>query len=90
MSESGPRTAIQVEIAGEEYTLRAEADEEYARRCAALVDERMRKVAERGGVSGKNAAIMAALDLSDELLRERARIGERLQGLTARIEAELE
>ncbi len=90
MSDTDPRTAIRVEIAGEEYTLRAEADEEYARRCAALVDERMRKVTGKGGVSAKNAAIMAALDLSDELLRVRARIGERLQGLTARIEAELE
>ena len=90
MSETGPRTAIRVEIAGEQYTLRADADEEYTRRCAALVDERMRTVAEKGGVSAKNAAIMAALSLSDELLRERARIGERLQGLAAHIEAELD
>ena len=90
MSETGPRTAIRVEIAGEEYTLRADADEAYTRRCAALVDERMRKVAKRGGVSAKNAAIMAALALSDELLRERARVGARLQGLTTSIEAELD
>ncbi len=89
MSEIGPRTAIRVEIAGEEYTLRADADEEYTRRCAALVDERMKTVSEKGGVSTKNAAIMAALALSDELLRERSRIGDRLNGLTARIEAEL-
>ena len=89
MSELGPRTAIRVEIAGEEYTLRADADEEYTRRCAALVDERMKTVSEKGGVSTKNAAIMAALALSDELLRERSRIGDRLKGLTARIDAEL-
>lgn len=90
MSDTEPRTAIRVEIAGEEYTLRAEADEEYARRCAALVDERMRKVTGKGGASAKHAAIMAALDLSDELLRVGARIGERLQGLTASIEKELD
>ncbi len=90
MSEIGPRTAIRVEIAGEEYTLRADADEEYTRRCAALVDERMKTVSAKGGVSTKNAAIMAALALSDELLRERSRIGDRLKGLTARIDAELE
>lgn len=89
MTETGPRTAIRVEIAGEEYTLRAEADEEYTRRCAALVDERMKAVSAKSGVSVKNAAIMAALSLSDELLRERARVGDRLQGLTARIESEL-
>ena len=37
------RTAVRVEIAGEEYTIRSDADEEYTRRCAALVDERMRR-----------------------------------------------
>ncbi len=90
MSEDALRTSIRVEIAGESYTLRADADEEYTRRCAALVDERMSAVAEQGGVSAKNAAILAALSLSDELLRQRAQLSDRMEALTARIEAELE
>lgn len=90
MSENTLRTSIRVEIAGESYTLRADADEEYTRRCAALVDERMSAVAEQSGVSAKNAAILAALSLSDELLRQRAQLAERIAALTARIEAELE
>lgn len=90
MSEDTPRTSIQVEIAGESYALRADADEEHTRRCAALVDERMSAVAERTGASAKNAAILAALSLSDELLRQRAEVRDRAQALTARIEAELE
>ncbi len=90
MSDEAPRTSIRVEIAGEPYTLRAEADEEYARRCAALVDERMSAVSRQGGVTAKNAAILAALSLSEELLRQRARVTDRLGVLTARIEAELE
>ena len=89
MSETGPRTAIRVQIAGDEYTLRAEVDEGHARRCAALVDDRMRQAAEKGSVSAKNAAMSAALDLADQLLKERSRIGDRLQGLAARIDAEL-
>ena len=90
MSEEAPRTSIRVEIAGESYTLRADADEEYTRRCAALVDERMSAVGDPSGASTKNAAILAALSLSDELLRQRAQVGDRLKALAARIEAELE
>ena len=89
MSEDDGRTTISVEIAGERYTLRADADEEHTRRCAALVDDRMNEVSERGGVSAKNAAILAALSLSDELLRQRAQLSDRLQALTSRIEDEL-
>lgn len=90
MSEEAARTSIRVEIAGEWYTLRADADEEYTRRCAALVDERMSAVSEQTGVSAKNAAILAALSLSDELLRRQSQVSDRLRSLTARIEAELE
>ena len=43
------RTSVRVTIAGEQYTLRTDADEAYTRRCAALVDERMRAI---GGQSG--------------------------------------
>ena len=89
MSEDAPRTSIRVEIAGEWYTLRADADEEYTRRCAALVDERMSAVSEQTGVTAKNAAILAALSLSDELLRQQSQVNDRLRALAARIEAEL-
>ena len=88
-SGAEPRTSILVEIAGESYTLRADADEDHTRRCAALVDDHMKAVSRDGGVSAKNAAILAALSLSDELLRQRAQAGERIRALTARIHAEL-
>ena len=42
--EPGGYTAITVELAGEQYTLRTDADEAYARRCAALVDARMKAI----------------------------------------------
>jgi len=48
-SPGAARTAIGVKIAGESYTLRAAANEEHTRRCAALVDERMSAVAGRSG-----------------------------------------
>ncbi|MCY3547152.1 MAG: cell division protein ZapA [Gemmatimonadetes bacterium] len=88
MSESsgGSRKAIQVRIAGETYTLRTDADEEYARRCAALVDERMREIGGETGLDAKKTAILAALALSDELFRQEARTRARATVLAGRIE----
>jgi cell division protein ZapA len=91
MNEAAPgsRAAVEVEIAGEKYTLRTDADEEYTRRCAALVDERMRQIGGHG-LDRKNAAIMTALSLSDELFRQEARIRDRAGALAGRIEQALE
>ena len=85
----GSRVAVEVEIAGEKYTLRTDADEEYTRRCAALVDERMRLIGGHG-LDRKNAAIMTALSLSDELFRQEARIRDRAGALAGRIQQALE
>ncbi len=91
MNEAAPgsRSAVEVEIAGEKYSLRTDADEEYTRRCAALVDERMRQIGGHG-LDRKNAAIMTALSLSDELFRQEARIRDRSRALAGRIEEALQ
>ncbi len=61
-----------VTIYGSEYTLKGDADPEYVREVARFVDERMKEVA--GTVStaalGK-VAILAAVNIADELLREK-------------------
>ena len=85
----GSRAAVEGKIAGEKYTLRTDADEEYTRRCAALVDERMRQVG-GSGLDRKNAAIMTALSLSDEVFQQEARIRDRSRALAGRIEEALE
>ena len=89
MSEEGAAgyTTIAVELAGEQYTLRTDADEAYTRRCAALVDARMKEIAGDPGPFAKKAAIMAALSLADELLRQEAGVQARSGALVARIEA---
>ncbi len=62
--------SVTVTIFGREYTLRGEADPEYVRRIAAFVDERMGEVA-RGGVGATDkVAILAAVNIADELFRE--------------------
>lgn len=88
--EAGGHTAITVEIAGERYTLRTDADEEYSRRCAAMVDARMRAISGDPGPIAKKTAIMAALALADELLKQQAGIREQSRALAERIESAIE
>ncbi|MDE2763806.1 MAG: cell division protein ZapA [Gemmatimonadota bacterium] len=81
----GSRTTVRVEIAGDKYTLRTDADEEYTRRCAALVDERMRAIGGESGLSAKKTAIMAALSLSDDLLQQQERFRDGALALSGRL-----
>ncbi|MDH3222569.1 MAG: cell division protein ZapA [Gemmatimonadota bacterium] len=70
------KASVKVEIAGEEYTLRTNANESYTLRCAALVNERMEEIRAASGLDRTKTAIMAALSLSDDILQERARLEE--------------
>lgn len=68
---SEPRD-ITVSIFGSRYTLRSEADAEFLSSLAAEVDARMREAASAGGAAGADRiAVLAALNLADELVRER-------------------
>jgi len=70
------KASVKVEIAGEEYTLRTNADESYTLRCAALVNDRMEEIRTASGLDRTKTAIMAALSLSDDILQEQARLEE--------------
>lgn len=87
MSEAS-KASVKVEIAGEEYTLRTNADESYTLRCAALVNDRMEEIQGASGLDRTKTAIMAALSLSDDVLQERARMEEmrsQVAGATERL-----
>jgi cell division protein ZapA len=66
--------STRVRIVGEEYTIRSEVPPEHTRAVAAHVDAAIRKVLESPAITdpGK-AAILAAMSITDELFRERAR-----------------
>ena len=89
MSEEGTagHTEITVEIAGERYTLRTDADEAHARRCAAVVDARMKEIGGDPGPFARKAAIMAALSLADDLFKIGAGVRRRARALAESIEA---
>ncbi len=88
------RTVTRVEIAGDEYTIRTEASEEYARECARYVDETIREIMSRGGlVEAHKAAILAALALADQLFQARDGAETLRSGVaerSARLRAEIE
>lgn len=62
--------AYQVEIFGQTYSLRADADEDHVRKVAALVDQKMREIAANSrSVSTLQISVLAALDLASEFLQ---------------------
>ena len=66
------RTVVKVRIMGDEYTLRTEASAEHTRAVAEHVDRTIRAVISGSStVETHKAAILAALQITEELFRER-------------------
>jgi cell division protein ZapA len=82
---SDMKNAVTVRIAGEEHAIRANAEPEYTRRCARLVDERISDIRSRSGpIEGHRAAILAALSLSDELFQTQEELARLQREVSAR------
>lgn len=63
--------SVTVTIFGREYTLRGSADPDYVKKVADFVDRRMSEVAKNSAVaSTAKVAILAAVNIADELFRE--------------------
>lgn len=66
------RNIIRVNIVGEEYTIKSDASPEHTRAVAQFVDRAIKKVLHGGSVvETHKAAILAALQITDELFGER-------------------
>ena len=63
---------ITVSICGGDYTLLAEENRSYMQKMAALVDGKMSEIMASGRVSRTDAAVLAAANLADELLKQQA------------------
>jgi cell division protein ZapA len=67
------KMVVRVRIVGEEYTLRTEASASHTEAVANHVDKTIRAIVSSGAtVETHKAAILAALQITDELFRERA------------------
>ena len=82
---SDKRHVARVNIVGEEYTIRSDAPPEHTRAVAAHLDREIRKVLGANAlIETHKAAILAAMSITDELLRERSTariVEEELRGL---------
>jgi len=63
--------SVTVSIFGQEYTLKGDAESDYVQKLAQFVDERMNEVARNSSIaSTAKVAILAAVNIADELFRE--------------------
>jgi cell division protein ZapA len=75
-----PSTTTQVEIFGEVYSVRGSDENGHLQTLADLVDRKMREVAEHVKGDTARIAILAALNLADELFQIQSRQeGERVE-----------
>ena len=82
MAEEG---VISVEIHGQRYPIRSTLDQEYVARLASYVDEKMRSAADSTPNSDAlRVAVLAALNVADELFRCRDASRERSGALAER------
>ena len=83
MSEK--RHVAKVNIVGEEYTVRSDATPEHTIAVAAYLDREIRKVLGANAlIEPHKAAILAAMSITDDLLRERTTaslVEEEIRGL---------
>lgn len=90
--------SVTVTIFGQEYSIRSEMDEEYTRACAEHVDEAIQAAHVKSHVSEPHkAAILAALEITDELFKTRSErkelrraVARRADRLRQRVEEALE
>jgi len=61
---------ITVSICGTEYTLMAEESPSYMQKVAAMVDAKMRESMASGRVSRVDAAVLAAMNIADDMLKQ--------------------
>jgi cell division protein ZapA len=93
-ARSDSKNVVQVQILGQQLSIRGEADQEYILGVAGYVDRKMREITEKLPVASlSKVAILASLNIADELFKERAsreRDGESLTDRTARLQAVLD
>jgi cell division protein ZapA len=84
---------IQVRIFDKTYTVQGELDEQYVQQLARMVDEKMHAIGEMAGtVDAARIAVLAALNLADELetyRKERGELRQRVERCVRLVETAL-
>jgi len=83
------KSTEKVEIFGQEYKIKGVGNPQYIHKIAGYVDQKMREIAHSSGImSQSRIAILAALNITDELYQEREereKIQGELEGKAARL-----
>jgi cell division protein ZapA len=86
---SEKRHVVRVTIMGDEFTIRSDASPDHTRRVAEYLDGIIQKVLDaQSRIETSKAAILAALQITDELFREREAsraVDDSIQALSAEI-----
>jgi cell division protein ZapA len=84
MSETSVTTVL---IFGQEYKIRGFEDRRYVEKVAGYVDEKMRELAENSSsLAPERLAVLAALNIADELFQETKRSSETMVSIEQRAE----
>ena len=84
MSATPRKNVVKVRIIGEEYSIRSEAPPERVRQVAEYVDGIIRQVTSAGTVvEAHRAAILAALQITEDLFKAREQAAETEQAMEA-------
>jgi cell division protein ZapA len=81
----GKERLVEIKVFGQTYTVKTEAEEDYIQEVAKYVNEKMDEVLKKTkSVSTLNVAILTALNIADDLLKEREKRIALLQEIEAR------
>lgn len=91
------KQSIRVNIYGQEYPIRSDADGAYVQQIAEYVDRKMKEISEKVPArTHSQLAVLAALHIADELFKEReekdkklSEVEERTQSLIEWLDAKL-
>ena len=68
----GQERLVEIKVFGQTYTVKTEAEEDHIQKVAQYVNEKMDEVLKKTrSISTLNVAILTALNLADDLLKER-------------------
>jgi cell division protein ZapA len=88
MSDETEKSTVRVTIFGEEYAIRTDMGEEYTLSCAAHVDDAVQQAHVKGQVAESHrAAVLAALQITDELYRNRKSLAAQSDLVVERLSA---
>jgi cell division protein ZapA len=81
----GKERLVEIKVFGQAYTVKTDAEEEYIQEVAKYVNEKMEEVLKKTKtVSTLNVAILTALNIADDLIKEKEKRIALLQEIKAK------